>query len=69
MTNEFYAQEHNLDLTLNEMAEMRLGAKFKCKRCNREYDFDIPALVLKHGGETRLRFIQRHAKCRFCDET
>jgi rubredoxin len=67
MVKEFYADEHNYHLTLNEMIELRLGAKFKCRKCGAEYAFDIPELIAKHGGETRLRYIQRNAKCRYCD--
>ncbi|KPB01742.1 hypothetical protein SU32_06585 [Ahrensia marina] len=67
MVKEFYADEHNYHLTLNELIKLRLGAKFKCRKCGAEYDFDIPELIAKHGGETRLRFIQRNAKCRYCD--
>ena len=66
MVKEFYADELNYHLTLSEMIQVGLGAKFKCKQCAAEYVFDIPALIARHGGETRLKFIQRNAKCNYC---
>ena len=50
MVKEFYADEHNYHLSLNEMLHMRLGAKFKCLKCAAEYAFDIPELIAKHAN-------------------
>ena len=66
MVHQFIAHEHDYDHTLYELVEMGLGIRYKCSKCSAEYDLDIAALIRAHGGETRLRYVQRNAKCTFC---
>ena len=66
MSKRFHADENDYDRTLYQVAEMGLGVQYKCSQCGTVFDLDILDLIREHGGETRLRFVQRISKCRLC---
>lgn len=66
MSKRFHADEYDYDKTLFQMVEMGLAVTYKCTQCGTEFDLDILDLIKTHGGETRLRFVQRTSKCTLC---
>lgn len=68
MSKLFHADEYDYDRTLYQMAELGLAVKYKCTQCSAEFDLDVQDLIRKHGGETRLRFIQRSSECMLCSD-
>lgn len=66
MSKQFHADEHDYDKTLYQLAELGLAVKYKCMQCGSEFDLDVLKLMREHGGETRLRFVQRTSQCTFC---
>jgi len=66
MANQYQANEHDYDRTLYQVAELGLGVKYKCAKCGVEFDLDVHDLIRAHGGETRLRFVQRTITCTIC---
>lgn len=69
MAKQFHANENDYDRTLYQIAELGLGVKYKCSQCGTEFDLDVLDLIREHGGETRLRFVQRTSKCSLCPKS
>lgn len=66
MSKRFHADENDYDRTLFQVADLGLAVKYKCSQCGTEFDLDVLDLIREHGGETRLRFVQRTSKCTLC---
>ena len=58
---------HNNSLTLVELIEAGGSLVHECARCKRTRTLDLNALIAEHGGETRVAYVNRHARCLHCD--
>lgn len=58
---------HNDSLTLRELVEGNSTIVFQCQKCGHSTQLDLRELMQRHGGETRVAFIKRNAKCASCD--
>lgn len=52
--------------TLDDLLAGRHRLLFECKRCGASQEVDVPGLIRKHGGKTRIAFLKRVLACDRC---